>query len=333
MNLFKKLAVDLGSSTTSIWEVGKGLVLQEPTVLALEVNSGRTLAVGTQALAMLGKQPEYIEVISPVVHGVIVDYEATREFLHLLLRKVMGPGWVLGPEVLLTVPIGITQVEQKALIDAARTAGARKVMLVDAVLASAIGAKIAVADNIGSMVFCCGSGVSEGAVIALGGLVSFRSARVGASDIENRLIDYFAKQHSLYIGQNTAQSLVKDSLWAVKPKHSENVSVTGRDAVYALPKSVTVTTESLHEATKEVLAAILGVAVAIIEHTPPELVSDIMDRGVILLGGMAQMKGLASFLSSGLNLAVHVGFEPELSTVRGAGMILENLESYEKALR
>lgn len=333
MNLFKKLSIDLGSSTTSVWEVGRGLVLQEPTVLALEVNSGRTLAVGSQALAMLGKQPEYIEVISPVVHGVIVDYEATREFLHLILKKVMGPGWFLGPEVLLTVPIGITQVEQKALIDAARAAGARKVMLVDAVLASAIGAKIAVADNIGSMVFCCGSGVCEGAVIALGGLVSFKSARVGAQDLENRLIDYFFKQHNVYIGQNTALVLVRESLWAVKPKHSENVTVSGRDTIYALPKSVTVTTDELYEATKDVLASILTVAVAIIQYTPPELVSDIMDRGVILLGGMAQLKGLAGYLSSGLNLAVHVGFEPELCTVRGAGMIMENLESYEKALR
>lgn len=333
MKFLKKLGIDLGTANSIVWEVGKGIVLDEPTIVAVGVEDRKVLAVGNEAKKMLGKTPEYIEVIRPLEDGVIADYEVTEAMLRYFMKQVMGNNWFIGPEVMICVPAGVTQVEQKAVLDATLSAGARKAYLIDKPLAAAIGAKIPVSESFGNMIVDVGGGSAEAAVIALGGVVTHQSVRLGGNKLDEVIMDYLKKKHNLIVGEQTAE-LVKTKLGsAIKPKKIETLEINGRDSIYGLPKNMTVDSDMVYEAIKPVLELIVRIIRDTLEITPPELVSDIVDRGIVLSGGTVQLKNFNTLVTREIGVSAHVAIDPQFCVIKGTGMALENLEVYRRAIR
>ncbi|HEX8923232.1 MAG TPA: rod shape-determining protein [Patescibacteria group bacterium] len=333
MKMFKKLGIDLGTSNSIVWEAGQGIVLNEPTVVAISIEDRKVLAVGNEAKKMLGKTPEYIEVIRPLEEGVIADYEVTEAMLRYFLKQVMGSNWFVGPEVMVCVPAGVTQVEQRAVMDATLSAGARKAYLIDEPLAAAIGAKIPVAESYGNMIVDIGGGAAEAAVIALGGVVTHKSVRMGGNKIDEAIIDFIKKKHNLIIGSQTAEMIKIQIGSAVKPKRPETMEVNGRDAVYGLPKNLAVDSDEIYEAIRPGLDTILMAIKDTLEMTPPELVADISDRGIVLSGGTSQLKNFNVLVTREIGVSAHVAMEPQFCVIKGTGMAIENLETYRRAVR
>jgi len=333
MVLFKKLGIDLGTANSVVWEAGKGIVLNEPTIVAVGIEDRKILAVGNEAKKMLGKTPEYIEVIQPLEDGVIADYEVTEAMLKYFMKQVMGSKWFIGPEVMVCVPAGVTQVEQRAVIDAALSAGARKAHLIDGPLAAAIGSKIPVSEPFGNMIVDIGGGATEAAVIALGGVVTHKSVRVGGNKLDKAITDFLKKRYSLVIGDQTAEMIKIQLGSAIKPKKLETMEINGRDSVYGLPKNVIINTDDVYEALRPMLESILTVIKDTLEITPPELVADIIDRGIVLSGGSAQLKNLGTLVTREIGVSAHVALEPQFCVIKGTGIAVENLEVYERAIR
>lgn len=333
MNLFKKLAIDLGTANSVVWEAGKGIVLNEPTIVAVGIEDRKVLAVGNEAKKMLGKTPEYIEVIQPLEDGVIADYEVTEAMLRYFMKQVMGNNWFIGPEVMVCVPAGVTQVEQRAVMDAILSAGARKAYLIDEPLAAAIGAKIPVSEAFGNMIVDIGGGATEAAVIALGGVVTHKSVKVGGNKLDKAIMDFLKKKYSLAIGDQTAETIKIQLGNAVKPKKVEAMEINGRDSIYGLPKNVTINSDEIYEALKTTLESIIMVIKNTLEVTPPELVADIVDRGIVLSGGSAQLKGLNTLITREIGVSAHVALEPQFCVIKGTGIAVENLDVYQRAIR
>jgi rod shape-determining protein MreB and related proteins len=333
MNLFKKLAIDLGTANSVVWEAEKGIVLNEPTIVAVGIEDRKVLAVGSEAKKMLGKTPEYIEVIQPLEDGVIADYEVTEAMLRYFMKKVMGNNWFIGPEVMICVPAGVTQVEQRAVIDAILSAGARKAYLIDEPLAAAIGAKIPVSEAFGNMIVDIGGGAAEAAVIALGGVVTHKSVRVGGNKLDKAIMDFLKKKHSLSIGDQTAETVKIQLGSAVKLKKVETMEINGRDSIYGLPKNVMISSDEVYEALKITLESIITVIKDTLEITPPELVADIVDRGIVLSGGSAQLRGLNTLVTREIGVSAHVALEPQFCVIKGTGIAVENLDIYRRAIR
>ncbi|MFA6185439.1 MAG: rod shape-determining protein [Candidatus Shapirobacteria bacterium] len=333
MSLFKKLAIDLGTANSVVWEAGKGIVLNEPTIVAVGIEDRKVLAVGNEAKKMLGKTPEYIEVIQPLEDGVIADYEVTEAMLRYFMKQVMGNNWFIGPEVMICVPAGVTQVEQRAVIDAMLSAGARKAHLIDEPLAAAIGSKIPVAEAFGNMIVDIGGGAAEAAVIALGGVVTHKSVRVGGNKLDKVIMEFLKKKYSLVIGDQTAEIIKIQLGSAIKPKKLETMEINGRDSVYGLPKNVVINTDDVYEAIRPVLDLILTAIKNTLEITPPELVADIIDRGIVLSGGSAQLRNLSTLVTREIGVSAHVALEPQFCVIKGTGIAVENLDVYERAIR
>lgn len=333
MKLFKKLAIDLGTANSVVWEAGKGIVLNEPTVVAVGIEDRKVLAVGSEAKRMLGKTPEYIEVIRPLEDGVIADYEVTEAMLKYFLRKVMGNNWFFGPEVMICVPAGITQVEQRAVVDAALSAGARKAYLIDEPLAAAIGAKIPVSEAFGNMIVDIGGGAAEAAIIALGGVVVHRTVKIGGNKLDRAIMDYLKKKYNLIIGEQTAENIKIKLGSAIKPKKVETMEINGRDSVYGLPKNLVINNDEIYESLRPVLESIIMVIRDTLEITPPELVSDIMERGIVLSGGTVQLKNFNTLVTREIGVSAHVALEAQFCVIKGTGMAVENLEVYRRAFR
>ncbi len=333
MKFLKRLGIDLGTANSIVWEVGKGIVLDEPTIVAVGVEDRKVLAVGNEAKKMLGKTPEYIEVIKPLEDGVIADYEVTEAMLRYFMKQVMGNNWFIGPEVMICVPAGVTQVEQKAVLDATLSAGARKAYLIDKPLAAAIGAKIPVSESFGNMIVDVGGGSAEAAVIALGGVVTHQSVRLGGNKLDEVIMDYLKKKHNLIVGEQTAE-LIKTKLGsAIKPKKVETLEINGRDSIYGLPKNMTLDSDMVYEAIKPVLELIVRIIRDTLEITPPELVSDIVDRGIVLSGGTVQLKNFNTLVTREIGVSAHVALDPQFCVIKGTGIALENLEVYRRAIR
>lgn len=333
VKFFKKLGIDLGTANSIVWEAGKGIVLNEPTIVAVSVEDRKVLAVGNEAKKMLGKTPEYIEVIRPLEDGVIADYEVTEAMLRYFLRQVMGNKWFFGPEVMVCVPAGVTQVEQRAVLDATLSAGARKAYLIDEPLAAAIGAKIPVSEAFGNMIVDIGGGAAEAAVIALGGVVTHKSVKVGGSKLDKAIMDFLKKKYNLIIGEQTAEIIKTKLGTAIKPKKIETLEVNGRDSIYGLPKNVVVDNDMVYEALRPMLEMIITVIRDTLEMTPPELVSDIVDRGIVLSGGTVQLKNFNALVTREIGVSAHVALEPQFCVIKGTGMAIENLEIYRRAIR
>ncbi|RLC35624.1 rod shape-determining protein [Candidatus Shapirobacteria bacterium] len=333
MSLFRKLSIDLGTSRSLVWEVERGLVLDEPTIVAIGVEDRQILAVGEEASVMLGKSPEYIEVIKPMRNGVIADYEVIEAMLKYFLRKVMGRMWLVKPEVMLCVPAGVTQVEQRAVLEATLSAGARRAYLIDEPLAGAIGASIPVADSFGNMIVGVGGGVSEAAVISLGGVVAYKSLRLGGNKIDEVIIDYLKDKYDLVVGEQTAENIKMKIGSAIRPKRSKKMEVSGRSGIYGLPKKVEIDSLEIFESIEGVLREIVDMIKRTLKETPPELVADIMDRGIVLIGGGVGLSDFNKLVSKEIGVGAHIALEPQLCVVKGSGIAMENLEVYRRALR
>jgi rod shape-determining protein MreB len=333
MKLFKKLGIDLGTANSVVWEAEVGIVLNEPTVVAIGIDDRKILAVGEEAKKMLGKTPEYIEVIRPMEDGVISDYEVTEAMIKYFLKQVMGRAWLIGPEVMVCVPAGVTQVEQRAVLDATLSAGARKAYLIDEPLAAAIGAKIPVSEPFGNMIVDIGGGAAEAAVIALGGVVTHKTVRIGGSKLDKAIMEHLRKKNNLIIGEQTAEMIKIKIGSAIKLKRPETMEINGRDSVYGLPKAVTIDSDVVYEAIRPILDNIIMVIRDTLEITPPELVADIVDRGIVLSGGTSQLRNFNILVTREIGVSAHVANEPQFCVIKGTGIALENLDVYWRAIR
>ncbi len=328
----KQIGVDLGTVNVLVWVRGKGIVLQEPSVVAISVNDNKIVAVGTEARDMLGRTPETIEVARPLRDGVIADYVVTEAMLRYFIEKVAGRFRLFKPIIAISVPVGVTSVESRAVHDAALQAGGREAYLIPEPLAAALGAGMPVATPTGNLVVDIGGGTSEAAVIAMDGIVEFASARVGGNRIDEAIMSYVKRKYNLMIGVQTAES-VKIAIGSALPLDEElSVEVRGRDQVSGLPKTIQLTSGEVTEAIAEPLAAIVSVVKSVLERTPPELASDVIDRGIVMTGGGALLRNFQRLLTKETGVPCYVADNPIACVALGAGKALENYEAIKRSL-
>lgn len=330
--LGKRLGIDLGTANSLVWVAGKGIVLNEPTVVAVSVENGRLIAVGNEAKAMLGKTPGNIEAVRPLRDGVIADYLVTEALLAYFIQKVCGRVWLFKPEVMICVPGGVTQVERRAVLDATLSAGARLAYIIDEALAAAIGAKIPIASPSGSMIIDMGGGACEAAIISLGGVVVHKSVRIAGNKIDEAITFYLRKKHNIIIGEQTAEEIKIKIGSALPLSKEETIEVKGRDSVLGLPKLITVSSGEVTLAIRPVLNQIINNVKAVLEETPPELASDIVDKGIVLSGGTSLLRNLDRLMTEEVGVPCHVADEPLLCVAKGTGIALENIDLYRRSI-
>jgi rod shape-determining protein MreB len=331
--LANEIAVDLGTANTLIYVKGQGIVLNEPSVVALERDTGVVKAVGLAAKKMLGRTPGNIEAIRPLKDGVIADFEVTEKMLRYFLERVLRKRFMpMRPKVIVCVPSGITEVEKRAVRDSAESAGAKEVYLVAEPMAAAIGVGLPVDTPTGNMVIDIGGGTTEIAVIALSGIVSDASIRVGGDELDDAIMQFMKKNYNLMIGEQTAEN-VKTTIGSAYPLGEEReMEVKGRDVVSGIPKTVRVHSSEVREALQEPVMAVVEAVRAALERTPPELASDIVDRGIVMTGGGSLLRGLDSLLREETSLPINVDEDPLTCVVRGTGRILDDPGKYRSVL-
>ncbi len=329
----KRLGIDLGTANSLVWVAGEGIVLNEPTVVAVSVMDQKVVAVGNEAKIMLGRTPGNIIASRPMKEGVIADYAVTEAMLRFFITRSVGGRTWFKPEVMICVPAGCTQVERRAALDATLSAGAKEAYLIDEPLAAAIGAGVPIAEAAGHMILDIGGGAAEAAVIALGGVVVHKSARVGGNKLDEAISDYIRRSHSLIIGDQTAEMIKLKIGSATKLPKEESLDVKGRDSVTGLPRTITITSSDVNAALSRPLAQIVGVVKAVLEETPPELSSDIIDRGIVMSGGTSTLRNLDTLLTREVGVPAYVAEEPMLCVVKGTGRAVENIEMYRRALK
>jgi len=322
----KQIGIDLGTANVLVFMRGRGIVINEPSVVAIGTRDGRVKAVGIEAREMIGRHPETIEVVRPMRDGVIADYVVTQEMLKYFITKSCGRFSFVKPEVMICIPAGVTGVETRAVRDAALQAGARRAYLIQEPLAAAIGARIPVADPSGNMVIDIGGGTTEVAVISLNGIVVSRSIRVGGNKFDEAIANYVKRKHNLAIGERTAEE-IKLLMGSAMPL-DENVvmDVRGRDQVAGLPRTIQISAQDITEALTEPLEAIIGAVRSVLEATPPELSSDIIDKGMILTGGGALLRNLSELLTEVTGVPCYVAEDPLSCVAIGTGLALEHLD-------
>lgn len=333
-NLFSNdVGIDLGTANTLVYVRGHGVIINEPSVVAVNQKTGRIVAIGKEAKQMLGRTPGHITAIRPLVDGVISDFEVTEEMLRYLLGKVNAISKKIArPRVVIGVPSGVTNVQIRAVRDASRSAGAREVHIVEEPMAAAIGIRMPVKEPVGSMVIDIGGGTTDIAVISLGGIVNARSLNVAGDKLNNDIISYIRDEFKILVGDRTAEE-VKIAIGSVSDsKSSIEASIKGRDLVTGLPREVIITESDVREALAPSVSQLVEAAKEVLESTPPEILSDVMHRGIILVGGGALIVGLAGLLERELNIPVHIAEDPLTAVVRGTGVILEDLESFNEVL-
>ncbi len=324
--LAKKIGIDLGTSTVLIYVRGEGIVVNEPSLVAVNRDGTRILAVGRQAFEMVGRTHEAIQVVRPMKDGVIADFVVTEGMLHYFIAKVQGRQRLFKPEVMICVPSGVTSVERRAVTEAAISAGARQAWLIDEPLAAAIGAGLPINEPRGNAVCDIGGGTTEIAVISLSGMVVAHSVRVGGNRVDEAIAAFLKRRHSLLIGERTAEEIKIEVGSAVQMKEPLRIEVKGRDLVSGLPKNVGVNSNEITETIQEPLTAIVAGIRNVLEQTPPELAADIFERGIVLSGGAAQLRGLDRFVSMHTGIPAIVADEPQTCVVRGTGLALEHFE-------
>jgi rod shape-determining protein MreB len=324
--LSKKIGIDLGTSTVLIYVKGEGIVVNEPSLVALNRDGTRILAVGRQALEMVGRAPDTIQVVRPMRDGVIADFVVTEGMLHHFIGKVQGRQRIFKPEIMVCVPSGVTSVERRAVTEAAISAGARQAWLIDEPLAAAIGAGLPIAEPRGNAICDVGGGTTEIAVISLSGMVVAHSIRVGGNRIDDAITAYMKRKHNLLIGERTAEDVKIAIGSAVLMKQPLLTEVRGRDLVSGLPRNIEISSSEVTEAIQEPLRLIVGAVRGVLEETPPELAADIFDRGIVLSGGGAQLRGLDRYLAMHTGIPAVVADDPQTSVVRGTGLALEHFE-------
>ncbi|OHA18537.1 MAG: rod shape-determining protein [Candidatus Taylorbacteria bacterium RIFCSPHIGHO2_01_FULL_46_22b] len=327
------LGIDLGTANTLVYVRGRGIVVNEPSVVALNEKTGQVVAVGNQAKAMLGRTPGHINAIRPLVEGVISDFEVTEEMIAYLMNKGQeGTRRFLGPRVVVGVPSGVTNVESRAVRDATRNSGAREVHIVEQPMAAAIGIRLPVRDPAGNMVIDIGGGTTDIAVISLGGIVRSKNLKVAGDHFNNDIISYIRSEFKILIGEKTAEE-IKITIGSAMPVGQlMEMPVKGRDLITGLPREVIITDVDIREALAQSVDTIVESTREVLETTPPELIADVMQRGIYLVGGGALLKGLAPYLEQILKIPVFVADDPLTAVARGAGIILENMDLYKETL-
>ncbi len=327
----KKIGIDLGTYSILIYMKGRGIVLQEPSIVAISQNEDRIVAIGEEAQAMLGRVPEAIEISRPLRNGVIADYYVTERMLDFYINRLVGRFRLFPPEVMISTPVGITSVERRAVEDAARKAARRQAYTIPEPLAAAIGAGLPIDTPTGNMVIDVGGGTSEAAVIAMNGIVTSDSIRVAGMKLDEGIINYVRRKHNLAIGEQTAEE-IKIKIGSATPLEEPlAMEVKGRDQVSGLPQMITITSDEVTEAISEPLAAISGVVKSVLEKTPPELASDIIDRGVIITGGTAQLRNIDQMLTKQIDVPCYITDNPTACVALGAGRGLEIREALDRA--
>ncbi len=330
--LSNDIGIDLGTANTVVYVRNQGIVLNEPSVVAVEKASGKLLAVGAAAKEMTGRTPGGIEAIRPLKDGVIADFEMSEKLIADFIRRVVKHKYLMKPRVVISVPSGITEVEKRAVRDSAESAGAREVYLLQEPMAAAIGVGLAVDEPTGIMIIDIGGGTSEIAVIALNGIVNDTSIRVAGDEFNDAIINYFKKNYNLLIGELTAEE-IKIRIGSAFPLDKElSMEIKGRDLVAGVPKNLRISSAQVREALSETLEVVVEAVRQALEQTPPELASDILERGIILTGGGALLRGLDRLLRQETNLPVNVAEDPLTCVVRGTGKVLDNFNRYTKVL-
>ncbi|BCJ87744.1 rod shape-determining protein [Effusibacillus dendaii] len=321
----RDIGVDLGTANVLIHVKGKGIVLNEPSVVAIESQTKKVVAIGEEARQMLGRTPGNIIAIRPLREGVIADFDVTEMMLRHFINKTVGKGILMRPRIVICVPAGITSVEQKAVREAAERTGARDVYIIEEPRAAAIGAGLDIFQPSGSMVVDIGGGTTDIAVLSLGDVVTASSIRVAGDKFDESIIRYIKKQHNLLIGERSAE-LIKMQIASVYPDaRHEQMDIRGRDMVTGLPKTIEVNSEEIRLAMEEPVAQLISAARSVLERTPPELASDIYTKGVVLTGGGALLFGLDKLMREELQIPVHIADDPMTCVARGTGMVLDNL--------
>jgi len=333
MGLFARdIGIDLGTANTLIHVKGKGIILREPSVVAINKKTNSILAVGDEAKNMIGRTPGDIVAIRPMRDGVIADFDTTQIMLKYFIKKAISRGVFSKPRVVVCVPSGVTEVEKRAVEEATLQAGAREVYLIEEPMAAAIGSNLPVEEPSGSMVVDIGGGTSEVAVISLGGIVTSRSLRIAGDEFDESIVHYVKKEYNLMIGERTAEE-IKMSIGAAYPKpKEESIEIRGRDLVTGLPKNIIITSSEIVEALKEPINAIVDAIKYTLEKTPPELAADIMDRGIMLTGGGALLDGLDKLINEETGMPVAIAENPLDCVVKGTGKVLEEIETLKKVL-
>lgn len=332
MSFRNNIAIDLGTANTVVWVVGQGIVANEPTVVAISADDNKVVAVGEDAKKMLGRTPEALIASRPMRDGVIADYQVTEAMLKYFISKVGGRFQFIKPNVMVCVPAGCTQVERRAALDATLQAGAGHAYLIDEPLAAAIGAGIPVSAPSGHMILDIGGGAAEAAVISLGGVVVHKSVRVAGNKIDEAIQNYLKKKKNLIIGDQTAEEIKIKIGSAVQQVKEDKLEISGRDLVFGLPRSVTVTSTEVTEAIKGPLMQIIGAVKAVLEDTPPELAADIIDKGIVMSGGTSMLRNFDKLVTQETGVPAHVADEPLLCVVRGTGLVLENIELWKRSV-
>ncbi len=328
----RDLGIDLGTATTLVFARGEGIILCEPSVVAIDRDTNKTLAFGNEAKSMLGRTPASIVAVRPMRDGVIADFEITEMMIRHFIKKAHNRSAFVRPRIVVGVPSGITGVEKRAVLDAAMHAGAREAYLVEEPMAAAIGANLPVSDAQGSMIVDIGGGTTEVAVLALGGIVVSKSIRVAGDEMDEAIVSHCRKNYNLLIGERTAEQIKIDVGSAYPLSEERTIEVRGRDLVTGLPKLLTLTSSEIRDALSDPVATVVDAVRMTLEKTPPELAADIMDRGIVMAGGGSLLRGLDKHLAQETDMSVYVVDDPVSCVAYGTGKILEEIDTLKKVL-
>ncbi|ASW44007.1 rod shape-determining protein [Clostridium isatidis] len=337
MGLFsrnKDMGIDLGTANTLVYVKGKGIVLNEPSVVAINTTTRKPLAVGTEAKLMIGRTPGNIVAIRPLKDGVIADFDVSQTMLKKFIEKVTSKSSFTSPRIIVCYPSGVTEVERRAIEEAAKFAGARDVVLMEEPMAAAIGAGLPVGEPTGSMIVDIGGGTTEVAIISLGGIVTSKSLRVAGDELDQSIINYIKKEFNLMVGERTAEQVKMELGSAYKVDDEERtMEIKGRDMITGLPKTVTISEDQVREALKEPVYAIIEAIKTTLEKTPPELSADIMEKGIMLAGGGALLRGLDMLINKETNMPVHIAESPLDCVALGVGKALDDFDELSRSQR
>ncbi|RJQ31451.1 MAG: rod shape-determining protein [Actinobacteria bacterium] len=328
----RDMAVDLGTANTKVHVKGQGIVLMEPSVVAIDKFSGKILAVGSEAKRMLGRTPGNIVAIRPLKDGVIADFDVTESMLRYFIQKVHRRSFAVRPRVVVCVPSGVTEVEKRAVFEATLQAGARAAYLIEEPMAAAIGAELPVQEPTGSMVVDIGGGTTEVAVVSLGGIVTSQSIRIGGDEFDEAIINHVKKEYNVMIGERTSEEIKIEIGSAYPLTDEEDAEIRGRDLLTGLPRNIILSSEEIRTAIEEPVLAIVQAVKSTLEKTPPELASDLMDRGIVLTGGGSQLRNLDERLRQETSMPVHLTEDPLTCVVMGSGKALEEINVLKRVL-
>jgi rod shape-determining protein MreB and related proteins len=332
MNITRKIAIDLGTTSTLMYVPGRGIVLNEPSVVAISSDENAVLAIGHEAKEMIGRTPESIVAHQPLKDGVIADYRVTEAMLRYLIQKTGVSVRFLRPEVLVSVPAGITSTERRAVVDAAISGGARAAYIIKEPIAAAIGAGIPIGESSGHMIVDIGGGTCEVAIISLGGIVTSNSARIGGNRFNEAIIEHVRKRYGVVVGSQTAEKIKTEIASAIPEDEPKQMTIRGRDLVTGLPKESTISSHEITEALREPLEEVLQAIKTVLQETPPELAADVIDKGIVVSGGGALMRNIDQLISHATSVPCYIADDALVCVVKGAGAALENIEAYKRSV-